>query len=171
VGGDAAKLTGAIREALREVDPNQPMFDVKTMEERVLESLGPRRVVAGLLSLFGALALTLAALGLYGVISYAVAQRTQEIGIRMALGAERSAVLGMVLNQGVRLAVAGVVIGLIGAYAAARLISTQLYQVQPFDPVTFGVVALILGAVALGACYIPALRATRVDPVIALRYE
>jgi predicted permease len=170
-GGDAAKLTGAIREALREVDPNQPMFDVKTMEERVLESLGPRRVVAGLLSLFGALALTLAALGLYGVISYAVAQRTQEIGIRMALGAERSAVLGMVLNQGVRLAVAGVVIGLIGAYAAARLISTQLYQVQPFDPVTFGVVALILGAVALGACYIPALRATRVDPVIALRYE
>jgi predicted permease len=170
-GADPGQLVGAIRAAVREVDPNQPMFNVKTMEERVQESLGSRRIVVGLLSLFGGLALTLAALGLYGVISFAVTQRTQEIGIRMALGAERSSVLGMVLGQGARLAVAGVVVGCIGAYATARLIATQLYQVQAFDPVTFGVVALVLSVVALGASYIPALRATKVDPLIALRYE
>ncbi len=170
-GGDPNQLTAAIRQAVREVDPNQPMSNTKTMEERVQDSLGPRRIVVGLLSLFGGLALTLAALGLYGVISYAVTQRTQEIGIRMALGAERSSVLGMVLSQGARLAIAGLITGGLGAFAASRLIASQLYQVQAFDPITFGAVAAILAAVALGASYIPALRATRVDPVIALRHE
>ncbi len=170
-GGDPVQLTSAIRQAVHEVDPNQPMFNVKTMDERVDESLGTRRIVVGLLSLFGGLALTLAALGLYGVISYAVTQRTQEIGIRMALGAERSTVLGMVLAHGAKLAVAGLAIGLIGSFVAGRLISTQLYQVNAFDPLTFAAVAVILSVVALGASYIPALRATHVDPVIALRHE
>ena len=123
------------------------------------------------LGAFGALALLLASIGMYGVISYSTMQRTQEIGIRMALGAQRHTILAMVLNHGGRLAGLGIAIGIVAAIAMARLMSSFLYGVQPADPATFAAVALLLCVVALLACYVPARRAMRVDPMVALRYE
>ncbi|HMC67095.1 MAG TPA: ABC transporter permease, partial [Gemmataceae bacterium] len=168
--GDPLGLSNAIREAVRSVDRSQPVHDLVSMEQRISSSLGPRRFAVQLLGLFAAIALLMAALGLYGVIAYTVTQRTQEIGIRMALGAQRQQVMGLVLGQALRLSAAGVLAGLVVASVLARLVSSQLFEVSAFDPVTFAIMALGLMAVALLASYGPARRATRVDPMVALRY-
>ncbi len=170
-GGDPLGLSNAIREAVRSVDRSQPAHDLVSMEQRISSSLGPRRFAVQLLGLFAAIALLMAALGLYGVIAYTVTQRTQEIGVRMALGAQRQQVMGLVLGQALRLSAAGVLAGLVVASVLARLVASQLFEVSSFDPVTFAIMALGLMAVALLASYGPARRATRVDPMVALRYE
>jgi predicted permease len=164
-------LAVAIREAVHAVDPAEPVYDVKTMDQRVAASLGPHRLVVSLLGFFSVIALLMAALGLYGVINYSVAQRTQEMSIRVALGAQRTQVLGLVIGHGLRLACFGILLGLLGALALARLVSNQLFQTSTFDPLTLAITALVLLVIALLACYIPARRATRVDPMVALRHE
>lgn len=169
--GDPSRLAAPLREAVLALDTKQPVHDLVTMESRVAASLGPRRFVVTILGFFAAIALLMAVLGLYGVISYAVSQRTQEIGIRMALGAEPSQVLGLVIAQGMRLAAAGGVIGLVASFGFSRWLESQLFAVSPFDPLTFAAMAAVLIAAALLASYIPATRATRVHPSEALRYE
>jgi predicted permease len=169
--GDPGSLAGALRGALREVDPEIPVYQARTLPEIVSDNNAPRRLAATLIAVFAALALVLAAVGIYGVMSYAVSQRTQEIGLRMALGARREDILGMVLRSGTIMAVTGVAIGFVGALALARLITSLLFQTSATDPPTFSIVPLVLVAVALFACYLPARRATRVDPLVALRYE
>jgi len=159
------------RNAMHDVDSDLPLAQVKTMEQVLLDSVTDWRFRTILLALFGGLAMFIAAIGIYGVISYSVAQRTHEIGIRMALGARREEVLKLVVGQGLKLALIGVAIGIAGALALTRLLSSLLYGVKPTDPPTFIAVSLILTAVALAACYIPAHRATKVDPMVALRYE
>jgi putative ABC transport system permease protein len=153
------------------IDPNQPISNVSTLEKVVDESIAQRRLNMLLMGLFGACAMLLSAVGIYGLLSHAVTQRTQEMGIRMALGAQVSDVLRLVLKQGMMLAIAGEVIGLVGAFVLTRLIRGLLFGITPNDATTFVVVALVLGVVALLACYVPARRATKVDPLIALRYE
>ncbi|HET9178893.1 MAG TPA: ABC transporter permease [Terriglobia bacterium] len=169
--GGAAAQADLVRRAVRSVDANQPVSDVKTMDERIASSLAPQRFAATLLAVFAALAVLLAAIGLYGLMSHNVAQRTSEIGIRMALGATRGGVLSIFVKEGLRLALAGVALGIAGAFVLARFLSSLLYGVTPTDPLTFIAVSLILIAVALAACCIPARRAARVDPMVALRYE
>jgi putative ABC transport system permease protein len=169
--GDPTKAAEAVRAAVREIDPNLPVYSVRTMEDALGESLAPRRYGMLLLGLFGLVALVLAAIGIYGVMSYLVAQRTQEIGIRMALGAQRRTVLGLVLRQGMLMAVAGVVAGVLVAVGVSRLISSQLYEVSPADPWAFAVATGVLVLVAVVACLVPARRATKVDPMVALHYE
>jgi len=144
---------------------------VRSMEQRVSESLGPRRFNMVLLGVFAAVALTLCAIGIYGVVAYAVTERTHEIGVRLALGATARDVVAMVVGQGLALAVAGAAIGLVAAVALTRLMSSLLYGVTATDPLTFGAVALLLLVVAAGAAWLPARRATSVDPLIALRSE
>ncbi|MBA3248656.1 MAG: ABC transporter permease [Pyrinomonadaceae bacterium] len=161
----------AIRSVMQSLDATLPIYDVKTLTEHMGLSLLPARAAAVLLGSFGVLALLLAALGLYGVISYMVAGRTREIGIRMALGAQARDVLWLIVRQGVRLALVGVCLGLAASLAATRFLSSLLYGVSASDPLTFGGIALLLVAVALLASYIPARRATKVDPMVALRYE
>ncbi len=168
---DPASLTSAVRAAVATIDKDQPIFDVHTMQQLVDDSISTRRLTLVLLGIFSALALILAAIGIYGVMAYTVALRTQEIGIRMALGAQQKDVLRLVLGQGARIAFFGVAIGLAVAAALARLLSSLLFSVSASDPLTFAAVAVLLVAVALLACYIPARRALRVDPIIALRYE
>ena len=169
--GDPRPLTSAIREQVLAVDPNQPVYDVKTMDERVAVTLETRRFAVVLLSVFGALALVLAAIGLYGVLAFAVSQRTREIGIHMALGARARDVLLMVIRQGMSLVIIGVVFGVAGAFALTRLMRSLLFEVGPTDSLTFVLVSLLLAAVGFIACYVPARRATKVDPLVALRYE
>jgi putative ABC transport system permease protein len=169
--GDPAALAGAIREAVHQVDPSQPISDLKTMDQRILISMGPRRAAVALLSVFAAMALTLAAVGLFGLIRYNVTQRTQEIGVHMALGASRRDVLRMVLGESMRLAGLGVAVGLVAAFALTRVLASLLYAVSATDPLTFAGMALVLTLVALLASWVPAYRATRVDPLVALRYE
>jgi predicted permease len=169
--GDAAALANAVRGAVREIDPAMTLFNVRTLEEQVSNSLQPLRMNVVMLAVFGTLALLLASIGLYGVASYAVTQRTREIGVRMALGAQPSSVLRLVLGHGMVLVGIGVVIGLIAAYAAAGLMRSILVVGNPHDPATFAVTAAALSAVALLASYIPARRATRIDPLIALRTD
>jgi ABC-type antimicrobial peptide transport system permease subunit len=164
-------MTGSVREAIRSVDPDLPLAKVATLSTLVDDSMTQPRFSVLLLGSFGVLALLLAAVGMYGVISYSVSQRTQEIGVRIALGAERRSVFSMILRQGVRLAGLGIAIGLLAALAVTRLMASFLYGVQATDPLTFAAVSLLLMGVALLACYLPARRATRVDPIIALRYE
>jgi predicted permease len=169
--GTAGDLTGAIREAAEKVEGSAAVYDVRPMEEIVARSISTQRLTMFLLSLFSALALALSSVGIYGVISYLTGQRTHEIGVRMALGASSRDVLRMVLGEGMRIALIGVAIGLAAAFGFMRLITTLIYGVGTSDPITFASVAILLSAVALLACYIPARRAMRVDPMVALRYE
>jgi putative ABC transport system permease protein len=169
--GGPLSMAGAIRNEIRQMDAGVPIASVRSMREVVATSLAVPRLTGFLLGAFAAIALALAAVGIYGVVAYLVSQRTQEIGIRLAMGAERSQVLGMVLRHGLSLATAGIVIGLAGAFALTRLMASQLYQVRASDPFTFAAVAALLMLVALGASVLPARRATRVSPTVALRAE
>jgi predicted permease len=168
---DPASITGSVRGAIAEVTHDAPVTRLRTMTQVVADSTAQRRFNMILMTIFASVALVMASIGLYGVISYSVGQRTHEIGIRMALGAPRSAVLGLVLRNGMSLALVGVVVGVVAALGLTRLMASLLYGVSPTDPVTFTVIALTLLGVALVACFIPAHRATRVDPMVALRYE
>ncbi|HLZ51103.1 MAG TPA: ABC transporter permease [Candidatus Acidoferrum sp.] len=168
---DPLSLISGVRNELGQMDPEQPMASIATMDELLSGSLSRSRFTMLVLGLFAGLALVLASVGIYGVIAYGVAQRTQEFGIRIALGARRRDVLRLVLGQGTRLTLLGIGLGIIASLLVARLLATFLYGVSPTDPFTFGAVALLLAFVALVACYIPARRATRVDPMVALRYE
>jgi putative ABC transport system permease protein len=170
-GADPAALTSAVREAVQSIDKDQPVFAISTMEELVRNSVATRRMTLVLLGLFSGLALVLGAIGIYGVISYSVAQRTHEIGIRMALGAPRGDVFRLVVGEGLKLAGVGIAIGIAAAFGLARLMSSLLYEISATDFETFAGVAVLLALVALLACYIPARRAMRVDPTVALRYE
>ena len=168
---DPLSLVSAVRRRISEKDSEQPLFDVQTMDKRVSDSVAGRRFSMLLLGVFAGLALVLASVGIYGVISYTATQRTHEIGIRIALGAERADVLRMVVWHGLRLSLVGIGAGLVAALGLTRLMSSMLYGVRPTDVVTFAAVALLLAGVAALASYVPARRATRVDPIIALRYE
>jgi putative ABC transport system permease protein len=168
---EPADITRAVRAEVDSIDKEQPIENTRTMTQLVSSSVAQRRLSIQLLGGFAGVALVLAAIGLYGVLSYTVSQRTQELGIRMAIGAQRGDVLKLVLRQGMTMAFIGIGSGLIGALALTRLISGLLYEVKPFDPVTFLVVSVLLTIVALLACLLPARRATRVDPLVALRYE
>ena len=165
------RWANAVRSQVWDVDKDQPLFDTKTVEDIVADSFGRQHVLASLLGAFAAVALLLAAGGIYGLISYAVRRRTHEIGIRMALGAQSGEVLRLILRQGMGLTLAGLFIGLFGAVATARLLGNFLFGVKPTDPASFAAVALLLAGVAALACYIPARRATRVDLLVALHYE
>src|SRR5581483_12517580 len=153
------------------VDKDQPLANIRTMQEIVDEDVSSRRIQMWLLAAFAVLALLLASVGIYGVLSYAVTQRIPEIGVRMALGARRIDVLGMIIGHGMALAGAGIAIGLVAAFVLMRSLASLLYGVDATDPTTFGIVIGVLSVVALLACFIPARRATKVDPMIALRYE
>ena len=168
---DPLSMANTLRRAVQTVDPDMPLFDVASMEQLVYKSVASPRFNALLLACFAALALTLAVVGIYGVMSYSVAQRTHEIGIRMALGAQQEDVLKLVVSQGLRLTLIGEVAGILGALGLTRFLSSLLYSVKPSDPLTFVVVSLGLAGVALLASYVPARRATKVDPMAALRYE
>ncbi len=169
--GDPLALTAAVRNAVQSLDADQPLFHVRTLAQLRAESIAPQRFSLLLLGLFAAVALLLAALGIYGVISYAVSQRTHEIGIRMALGAQAGDVVRLVIGQGMKLALLGIAVGLGGALVVTRSMKTLLFGVRPTDPLTFAAIALLLMLVALLACWIPARRATKIDPLTALRQE
>jgi predicted permease len=169
--GDPAALAVPLREAMREIDADQPVSRLRPMAELVAAATSGTRFQGALLGAFAAVALALAAVGIYGVMAHAVAHRTREIGVRMALGAARSDIMRLVVGQGMRLAAAGIALGIGGALALTRLLSAQLFGVAPSDPATFACVTLALGAVALAACWLPARRATRVEPMAALRAE
>jgi predicted permease len=171
IDADKEATTGAIRRALKSISNEHLMIDVQTMEEIIAESLAARRVSMIVLCVFAALALGLASMGIYGVISYLVGQRTHEIGIRMALGAKQGDVLRQILGQSMKLTFIGIFIGLLAALGLTRLMANLLFGVSATDPVTFVGVGAILAIVALAACFVPARRATKVDPIVALRYE
>jgi putative ABC transport system permease protein len=168
---DMDAIPRQVREQVQAVDPTLPISGSQTLNETVSASLAERRFSMEMIALFALTALLLAGLGIYGVISYMVSERTHEIGIRIALGAERRSIMQMVLRQGLGLAIAGAAVGVVGAVVVSHLMAGLLYGVRPTDPLTFASVAILLIAVALLACYIPARRALRVDPVIALRHE
>ena len=168
---DPTRIMGQVRETVREIDPRQLIYTVQTMDDVVATSYAARRLTMILLTAFAALALLLACVGIYGVISYLVGQRTQEIGIRMALGAQRRDILVLVLGEGTRMALIGAVIGTAASLVLTRLMAKQLFGVSAHDPVTYASVALVLILVAIAACYIPARRAVRVDPMTSLRWE
>jgi predicted permease len=169
--GAPESMFANVRREIQGLDPNLPLFDVKTLNDHMKLSLFPARIAATVLGVFGLVALVLAAIGIYGITSYAVSQRTREIGIRLALGAQLGDVLKLVLGHGVKLTIVGVALGLLGAYLVTRAITSVLYGVSATDPLTFVGVSLLLVSVALLACYVPARKATKVDPLIALRYE
>jgi predicted permease len=169
--GDPAAMTGAVRRAVAQLDPREVVYGVTTMDDVLARSLAARRLSMVLLSAFAALALVLSCIGIYGVISHLVGQRTHEIGVRMALGAQPGDVMRLVLGHGARMALFGVVIGIAAALGLTRLMAHQLFGVSAHDPVTFAAVAVLLAVVSVLACYVPARRAVRVDPLIALRYE
>jgi putative ABC transport system permease protein len=169
--GDPGSVVNSARQAIWSVDKDQPIIRVVSMETAAKEMMAIRRVTMVLLALFGCAALALACVGAYGVISQGVVQRTREIGVRMALGATRGNVLTMILGEGARLAVIGAAIGLLLAFVLTRLMASMLYGVSAHDPLTFVIIPVLLFTVAIIACLIPARRATKVDPMIALRYE
>jgi predicted permease len=171
IDGNAEAAAGAIRKALKEISSEHLMVSVQTMEEIIADTLAARRVSMIVLSVFAALALGLASMGIYGVISYLVGQRTHEIGIRMALGAKQTDVLRQVLGESMKMTFAGILIGLLAALGLTRLMANLLFGVSSTDPLTFAAVGLILTIVALAACLVPARRAMCVDPIVALRYE
>jgi putative ABC transport system permease protein len=165
---DPAAFATTLRREVQAIDKDQPVYNVRTMDDVITNSLGTRRVSMQLFAVFAGAALLLAALGIYGVMAYSVTQRTQEIGIRMALGAQRSDVLGLVIRQGMTVSVIGLIVGLAGAFALTRVIGNLLYGVTATDPGTFVVIPLLLLFVALLACYLPARRAAKLDPIKAL---
>jgi len=168
---DPGSLAAAVRKEVMAIDPNQPVANVKTMEEWVADSVAQPRYRTLLLGVFSAVALLLSVVGIYGVVSYAVTQRTREIGLRMALGAQRRNVLSLMIGHGMKLALTGLGIGVAAALALMRLLRNLLYEITPTDPLTFSWVALVLIGVALLAVLVPARRATKVDPMEALRCE
>jgi len=166
-----AALTSAIKKEIQEVDPDLPIYNVRSMNDRVQESLARRRFSMVMLGLFAFLALALATIGIYGVMAYLVSQGTRELGIRLALGATPGDISRLVVRQGMTLAITGVALGLAGAFALTRLIRSLLFGVQASDPLTFVAVAALLAVIALVASYIPARRAAQIDPMVSLRYE
>ncbi len=169
--GPPEEAATAVTRAIREADPEQPIFGIMPMEKLLANASAERRFSMFLLLLFAGLALVLSSVGIYGVMAYTTTQRRHELGIRLALGARSGDVLGLVLGQGMRLVAAGVVLGLAGAWLLSRVVASQLYGISARDPLTYAVVALLLGGIALLATYLPARRATRVDPMLALRSE
>ena len=169
--GDPVQLAPAVRQILREIDPALPAFAITPLAEVVSDSVAQRRFSMLLLAVFAVVALFLAAIGLYGVVAYAVSQRTQEIGVRIAIGAQRGDVLGLIVGGGMKLAAIGVAIGLAGALALSGMVRAMLFELTPMDPASYAGTALVLLIVAAFACYVPARRATRVDPIVALRNE
>jgi ABC-type antimicrobial peptide transport system permease subunit len=169
--GNPENLAAAARQEIHAVDPDQPISNIATMEKLLSAESGPRRLGMMLLATFAGLALLLASLGIYGVLSYFVAQQTPEIGVRLALGAQASDILRLVIGKGMTWALLGVAIGSVAAFALTRLMASLLFGVTATDPLTFALVAGLLMMVALVACYTPARRAMKVDPGVALRYE
>ena len=168
---DPKYVESAIRKLVSGIDRNVPVYQLQTLQQALFDSIAPRRFNMFLLETFAGTALLLALVGVYGVIAYSVVQRTREIGIRMALGAEHDQIVGMVVRQGMRMALAGIAVGMLAALALTRLMASMLYDVKSSDPATFFTVALVLALTALVACFLPALKAARVDPMVALRYE
>ena len=169
--GDPDQLISSVREQVRRVDPEQPIWNIRTMDQIRDESVAPERLNLTLFSIFAGIALLLAIVGIYGVMSYTVTQRTHEIGIRMSIGAQQRDVFKMVLGQGMMLALIGIAIGLVGAFALTRLMAAMLFSITATDPATFAGIAILLTTVALIACYLPGRRATKVDPAVSLKYE
>jgi putative ABC transport system permease protein len=169
--GDPLLQTAALHSALAQIDPNEPLVKVRTMEENMATTVAEPRFRAWLIGVFALLALLLAAVGVFGVMSYTVTQRTSEIGIRVTMGAQPQDVFRIIVGEGLRLALLGVGIGLLTALALTRLLRSFLFGISAYDPLTFIGVSVLLTAVAVAACYFPARRATLVDPLVALRYE
>ena len=169
LSGDPLKLADSVRREVLALDPEIPVADVTTMQLNIADKLAPRRLTMVLLGTFAGLALVLASIGLYGVMALTVTQRTRELGIRLALGAQRSAVLGLIMRQGANLVGVGLAVGLAAALVGGRLLTSFLYNVNGSDPLTLGIVVFTLAGAALLACWLPAQRATRVDPMVALR--
>jgi putative ABC transport system permease protein len=168
---DLLTLVSAVQDEIEKIDKDQPIFGVTTMTQNMRDVTAQRRFLLLLLSVFAGTALALAGIGLYGVIAYSVSQRTHEIGIRMALGADASSVLSLIVGQGLRLILIGVAIGLVGAFVLTRVMADLLFDVSPADPITFATLSSLLVGVALFAGYLPARRATKVNPIVALRHE
>jgi putative ABC transport system permease protein len=168
---DPLSLVAAVRNEIHQVDPEQPISNIRTMGQMLGEETASRSLGMTLLTIFAGLALLLATVGIYGVLAYFVVQHTQEIGVRMALGAQRSNILALVLKKGMALTLLGVGIGLVIAFALTRLMASLLYEVSAADPITYVAISLLLTVVAFFACYLPARRATKVDPMVALSYE
>jgi putative ABC transport system permease protein len=168
---DPYSILNTARELVLQIDPGQPISGARTMKELKDNSIAPARLNLGLLGTFAGLALVLAFVGIYGVLAFIVAQRQREIGVRVALGAQRHQVLGLIVGQGVRLLGIGVVVGLLGSFALTRVLTSILFGVAPMDPSTFSVVTALLYAIGLLACWLPARRAAKVDPMAALRQD
>jgi putative ABC transport system permease protein len=169
--GDAASLLSTLTRKIWDVDRALPIYQASTTEALVAESLAPRRFVTSLLGILAALAFVLATIGIYGIVSFATAQRTREIGVRVVVGGSTRDILRLVFSEGARRVLMGILVGLAGSLAATRVVAALLYQVSPTDPLTLGGTAVLLAVVALLACYWPARRATRVDPLVALRSD
>lgn len=169
--GDPGSVASAVRNTVRAIDPDVPVYNIRMMDELLDKTVEERGLAMKLLTIFAILALVLVAVGIYGVMSYTVSQRTREIGVRVALGAQQTNVLSLVIRHGATLALTGLAIGIVAAYGVTRLLRSMLFGVEPTDPITFGLVSVFLAVVALAACVVPARRASRADPLVALRYE